>query len=325
MNTSKSTELKNLIANNQLAEAFDELYLLITNKEQEDELILLKSKTNDLSRQVRLGLIDYATSTLERNKIIYALLELINYLEDKSAPSPKPPVKEPEKRLALVIGCDNYEYANRLANPINDVHLMRLKLDALGFKVIVRENPTLKELKMSIDDFGQELSNYDVGLFYFAGHGIQVSGLNYLVPVDANILEERFVEYDCVRADRVIAYMEQHSGQEQPKVNIVILDACRNNPFERGWSRSVTARGLATMDAPKGTFIAYATAPGSTASDGIDRNGLYTESLAKHIDAVNVPIGQLFQQVRKEVLQKSSNKQMPWEATSLIGDFYFIQ
>jgi uncharacterized caspase-like protein len=282
---------------------------------------MLTGRYNEITRRERLGIADYDSVARERNRIIMALLEFIDTL-----PIPKEEARSSEsyqpifgKRLALVIGCNKYEYAGELKNPLNDARLVKNKLEQLGFKVILRENPTLRELKMTVDDFGIELKNYEIGLFYFAGHGVQVNGLNYLVPIEAKLLAERFVEYDCLRADRVLSHMEQNDTE----INIVILDACRNNPFERSWGRGITGRGLAMMDAPRGSFIAYATAPGRTASDGEGENGLYTGSLSKEITAKKVPITQLFQRVRKDVMSKSNNQQVPWEATSLTSDFYF--
>lgn len=174
-------------------------------------------------------------------------------------------------------------------------------------------------MKKAIDDFGYEIKGNDVGLFYYAGHGIQSNGYNYLIPVDAQLITEKQIEYDCVQADRILALMEG-SGS---KVNIIILDACRNNPFERSWTRSETGKGLAFMNAPKGTLIAYATSPGSTASDGSGEHGLYTSAILESILIPNITILQMFQNVRSIVSQKSNDKQTPWESTSLIGDFYF--
>ena len=137
--------------------------------------------------------------------------------------------------------------------------------------------------------------------------------------MDARLKTEEEVDYDCVRADRVLSLMES-SGT---KVNIIILDACRNNPFERSWTRSATGKGLAFMNAPKGTLIAYATAPGSTASDGSGNNGLYTSAILQSILIPNITIIEMFQNVRNIVSGKSDNEQIPWESTSMTGDFYF--
>ena len=196
---------------------------------------------------------------------------------------------------------------------------MKKNLSELGFDVMHIENPSLKEMKIEIDNFGTELEKYDVGLFYFAGHGVQVKGLNYLIPVDANLKSERTVEYDCIRVDRVLSHMEA----SKTEVNLLILDACRNNPFERSWGRSAAQLGLAVMEAPKGSLIGYSTSPGKTASDGDDANGLYTGCLVREIKGVNVSVNQLFQEVRKAVIEKSNGEQIPWESTSLTADFYF--
>ncbi len=229
-------------------------------------------------------------------------------------------VANQQKRLALVLGNAEYQYANKLRNPTNDAQAMSRMLQNLGFTVIERENASLRDMKMAIDEFGKKLNDekYDVALFYYAGHGIQVKGLNYLVPVEADISSEAQVEYDCLRADRVKSFMDVAGAD----VNIIILDACRNNPFARSWSRSGDAGGLAFMSAPTGTLIAYATAPGHTAADGEGQNGLYTESLLMEMTNPSISILQVFQRVRNRVSQRSGQQQIPWESTSLTGDFY---
>ncbi len=224
-----------------------------------------------------------------------------------------------QRKIALVIGCNEYEFAGHLSNPLNDANGINQNLSDLGFDVMNITNPNLKEMKIGIDNFGIELEKYDVGLFYFAGHGVQVNGLNYLIPIDANLKNERTVEYDCVRVDRVLIHMEA----SKTDVNLIILVACRNNPFERSWGRDLSQRGLAVMEAPKGSLIAYSTSPGKTASDGDDKNGLYTGVLIKEIKSINISITQLFQKVRKGVMEKSKEEQVPWESTSLTADFYF--
>jgi AbiJ N-terminal domain 3/Caspase domain len=155
---------------------------------------------------------------------------------------------KPVVRKALVIGCSKYQFANPLVNPLNDANGVEAILQKLGFEVTKKIDPSQKELKITIDEFGDKLKGSDIGLFYFAGHGVQVKGLNYLIPVDANLSSEKIVEYDCVEAGRILAHMED----ARTEVNIMILDACRNNPFERSWGRGIALRGLATMNAPKG-------------------------------------------------------------------------
>ena len=139
--------------------------------------------------------------------------------------------------------------------------------------------------------------------------------------MDANINSESDVEYDCVNAERVLARMEDAGS----KVNIVILDACRNNPFERSWTRSTQGKGLAFMNAPSGSLIAYATSPGTTASDGTGKNGLYTSALLKHLTTPGITILEMFQRVRATVMEESGERQVPWESTSLRGNFYFVK
>jgi uncharacterized protein (TIGR02145 family) len=224
-----------------------------------------------------------------------------------------------EKRLALVIGNSAYEHGGILKNPVNDAYAMKRSLSQAGFEVIEGFNLSQSNMKRVIDEYGLKLRNYDVGLFFYAGHGIQANERNYLIPVEANLMSEQQVEYDCVLADRVLAHMDA-AGTD---VNIVILDACRNNPFERSWSRSTSGKGLAMMDAPSGTLIAYATAPGSTASDGTGINGLYTEAILESMDISGITIMQMFQNVRSLVSERSSKQQTPWESTSMVGDFYF--
>jgi hypothetical protein len=225
-----------------------------------------------------------------------------------------------EKRLALVIGNADYIGGAALANPINDARAMKEVLMKLGFVVMEYENLNQSQMKRAIDDFGNKLAGYDVGLFYYSGHGIQAKGNNYLIPVDAQLNSEEQVEYDCVRADRTIAMMEV----AKTKTNIIILDACRDNPFERSWTRSSSGRGFTFIDAPSQTLIAYSTAPGRTASDGTGKYGLYTEALLENLIIPNITIIKMFQNVRATVSKKSENKQIPWESTSLTGDFILI-
>ena len=225
-----------------------------------------------------------------------------------------------EKRLALVIGNGNYDFGGTLANPENDAKAISNKLRELNFNVIEHVNLDQRSMKLAIDDFGAKLKSYDVGLFFYAGHGVQVDGNNYLIPSDARLGDENDVEYNCVRAGRVLGKMESANS----KTNIVILDACRDNPFERSWNRGLKGKGLAFMNAPSGSLIAYATSPGNTASDGTGENGLYTEALLEHIGITNLSIENIFKRVRIRVEEKSNGMQIPWESTSLKGSFYFV-
>jgi Caspase domain len=221
-------------------------------------------------------------------------------------------------RVALVIGNATYK-TSPLSNPVNDAMDMSRLLTSLGFQVIYKQNASQAEMKSAIREFGANIVRGDVALFYFAGHGAQVNGENYLIPVDAVITKEEEVEYESVNAGFVLAQMASAAN----KLNIVILDACRNNPFARSF-RSTT-RGLAQMNAPAGSIIAYATEPGSVAADGKGKNGLYTGELLKAIRTPGLQIEDVFKQVRVAVRNKSQGKQTPWESSSLEGDFYFTQ
>ncbi len=225
---------------------------------------------------------------------------------------------EEEIRTALVIGNSRYRMGV-LANPVNDARAMATVLKDVGFDVILKtEVPNKDEMKRAIREFGGKLEQGGVGLFYYAGHGLQVDGINYLIPVEAQIYNQEEVEYECVEAGFVLAQMESARN----RMNVVIMDACRDNPFARSFRSS--KRGLATINAPTGTLIAYATAPGSVASDGTGKNGLYTEILLNEIQVEGQKIEETFKNVRRSVLDLSDGRQTPWESSSLIGDFYFV-
>lgn len=221
-----------------------------------------------------------------------------------------------KRRLALVIGNSSYK-ASPLKNPVNDARDMAAVLKKLGFTVLLKTDADQKTMERSIREFGNQLKSGGVGLFYFSGHGLQVYGRNYLVPVDAEIESSSDVKFEGVDAGRVLGKM-QDAGNG---LNIIILDACRDNPFARSFRSS--EQGLAKMDAPTGSILAYATAPGSVAADGSGRNGLYTSKLLKHMMTPGLLIERVFKNVRIEVMNESKKRQVPWESSSLTGDFYF--
>lgn len=225
------------------------------------------------------------------------------------------PAATAEQKVALVIGNSAYPAAS-LRNPVNDASAMAKKLRALGFDVILKTDSNLREMTRAISQFGEKLTLGSVGLFYYAGHGMQVRGKNFLIPVDAEIKTEGSVRSEAVDVDQVLEQLGP------ARLSMVILDACRNNPFERRF-RSVAGGGLAQIDAPTGTLLAYATAPGKVASDGTGSNGLYTEALLKAIDTPGLKVEDVFKQVRINVLKESDNLQTPWESSSLTGEFYF--
>ncbi len=223
------------------------------------------------------------------------------------------------KRLALVIGNSKYEIG-ALRNPVNDARAMAKKLQSIGFNVMIYTDLSYQDMKKKIREFGDKLTEQKgVGLFYYAGHGVQVSGENYLIPVDAHIKNYQDIEEQAVNLSRITGEM----AYAQNELNIIILDACRNNPFE-GMGGS-SGKGLAGTSAPSGTFIAYATAPGSVAADGSGKNGLYTQELLKVIDIRGKKIEDIFKMVRRSVYELSNKKQTPWENSSIFDDFYFLK
>jgi hypothetical protein len=222
------------------------------------------------------------------------------------------------ERLALVIGNSAYKDAP-LPNPVNDAADMAKALEASGFTVLKRQNATLREMHLALREFGDRLGRRATGLVYFAGHGLQVRGRNYLLPVDADVAREDEVAFSAIDLGAV---MEKLDSAKNP-VNIVILDACRNNPF--GNRIQPTAKGLAQVEAPPGTLIAFATAPGSTAEDGTGRNGLYTSHFVREMARPGAQIEEVFKAVRAAVRRDSQNRQVPWESTSLESNFAFLQ
>jgi len=239
----------------------------------------------------------------------------VSYAAERSV-SVNPRNVDTQRRIALVIGNSMYK-VSPLKNPANDAAIMAKTLRGFGFAVDERINLGMKEMEQAIEAFGHKIKQGGVGLFYYAGHGMQVNGENYLLPVDANIEGEAEVRYKAVNAGLVLAKMDMANNG----MNIVILDACRNNPFARSFRSSNT--GLATMDAPSGTIIAYATSPGKVASDGSGANGLYTSLLVRSMQKPGTKIEDVFKQVRTSVRQETGGEQIPWESSSLEGDFYF--
>jgi TonB family protein len=232
---------------------------------------------------------------------------------------PSQPTSPNDRRLALVIGNGSYQNASRLTNPPNDAEDMATALRDLSFELVGGQayvNQTGEQTKQLIVKFGEVLSRQGgVGLFYYAGHGVQSQGHNYLIPIEAKVLHEKTLEFDAVDVNRVLAEMDA-SGNG---FNIVILDACRNNPFARSWRDA--GQGLAQVNAPEGTLIAYATGPGRVANDGDSRNGTYTAELLRQMRVKDLTIEEMFKAVRAKVRSATSNQQTPWEASSLVGKF----
>jgi uncharacterized caspase-like protein len=228
-----------------------------------------------------------------------------------------------EKRIALVVGNSAYQNVTQLDNPRNDATLMAETLSGLGFALIGGHAPLDLDkaaLDVDVQNFGRQIQGADVALFYYAGHGVQVNGSNYLVPVGANPTREADVDFQMVDVNLVLRQM-QGSGT---RLNVVILDACRNNPFGGRGLRSADG-GLAQLRAPEGTLISYATQPGSVAQDGSDGHSPYTKALATTIKQAGLDIFQTFNQVGLAVKRETGGSQQPWVSSSPIdGSFYFV-
>jgi uncharacterized caspase-like protein/ABC-type transporter MlaC component len=234
-------------------------------------------------------------------------------ITDTGVPSDRP-------RIALVIGNSAYKTAP-LPNSSNDARLISSTLKSLGFDVAEHIDITRRQMKQAVATFEDRLQKAGkkaVGVFYYAGHGVQVRGKNYLLPVNADINKEYEVDDEALDATNVLEAME-FAGNE---LNFVILDACRNNPFPRSFRSST--KGLARMDAPSGTLISYSTAPGDVAADGAGANSPYTTALASTMVKPGLAVEQMFKKVRVAVRFATKDEQTPWESSSLTGDFYFV-
>ncbi len=233
-------------------------------------------------------------------------------------------IQKDQNRLALVIGNSNYQKVNRLPNSTNDASDMAKALKNLGFDVMLGLDLNQQEMETLINEFGQKLKEKrGVGLFYYAGHGVQSSGVNYIIPTNADIPAEENLKYKAVDLGLLFAKMEVAKNEQ----NIVILDACRNNPFISQWNNereiSLIKNGLTEVKAPNGTFIAYSTGINMVASDGEGKNGLYTSELLSQLPKKNLKLEEMFKNVRASVSEKSNNKQVPWDSSSFKGEFYF--
>jgi len=221
-----------------------------------------------------------------------------------------------EKRLALIIGNSEYSGSSALKNPVNDANLMAITLQDLGFTVIKRTNATRAQMAQAVAEFWSKLGQFNVALFYFAGHGLQVNGVNYLIPVDATLENKDMVAFEAISVNDIASKFEEYNQN----INILILDACRNNPF-RSWTRG-GERGFKAVNPASGTIIAFATSEGSTAADGVGANGLFTQQLVKQLNQP-VPIEKVFKLTRVQVELLSNGQQSPQEWSKLKGDFYF--
>ncbi|MBL4787246.1 MAG: caspase family protein [Cohaesibacteraceae bacterium] len=228
-------------------------------------------------------------------------------------------------RVALVIGNSSYTQVAPLRNPKNDARALAAKLEDLDFQVVSGIDLDRRGFIKKIREFSKISAGADVALFFYAGHGLQVSGSNYLVPVDATIGDETDLEFEAIDLSAILKVMER-----EDRINLVFLDACRDNPMSRSLSRSMgtrsaaVGRGLAPLDSGSGTLIGFATQPGNVALDGEGTvNSPFTSALLKHIDTPNLDVAQLMRRVRKDVKAQTNGRQIPWTNESLTEDFAF--
>jgi hypothetical protein len=232
-----------------------------------------------------------------------------------------------QKRVALVIGNSAYQSTPLLANPRNDATEVGKVLKRIGFDVDVVVDTTKQEMDQALRQFGNKLDGASAAVFFYAGHGIQVDGINYILPVDVTLKNERDLHWEACDLTTVLKQMEGNN-----RVNLLFLDACRDNPLSQTLARSmgenrsaVIARGLAPMKASAGTLISYSTKEGEVAADGKGKHSPYTEALLKYIEMPGVEIGLMLRKVREEVITTTKKKQVPWEYGSLLGEFYFTE
>lgn len=232
--------------------------------------------------------------------------------------SHQPSFNPEENRVALLIGNSAYASIGPLKNPTNDTALMAETLRSVGFDVTVVNDADLASMKRAMLDFGRKLrGSTDVGLFYYSGHGVNAQGRNFLIPVDASVQSEDEVALESVDLNDFLRTMESSAS----RVNIVILDACRNNPFQSSFRSA--SRGLTMVAAPTGTYVAFSTAPGEVAEDGDGANSTYTKALAEAIRKPGLPLEGTFKEVRRLVRQATRERQVTWDSSSIEGDFYF--
>jgi hypothetical protein len=232
-------------------------------------------------------------------------------------------IAQKQPKVALVIGNANYE-EDRLSNPVNDATDIAKALKELGFEVTLLQNQDLRSMEAAIDDFSRQLRKGGVGVFYYAGHGVQVEGENYLIPLKAKLLNEKDARYEAVALGKVLNAMEEARNQ----VNIIIIDACRDNPFYRRWRssrRSSNVRGLTAVSPPNGIIIVYATREGNIAADGRgQRNSPFTSALLENIKQPNIDVQLMFRRVSTAVKEKTNAAQQPWTEGNLEGGEFYL-
>lgn len=234
--------------------------------------------------------------------------------------------QDSERRIAMVIGNGAYEHAPRLTNPANDARDISAQLRRAGFEVFEAIDLSKLNLERKLREYARAIENADVALLFYAGHGLQVSGRNYLLPVDAKLASERDLDFEAIRLEFILSQMEL--GRDG-KTTLVFLDACRDNPLAKNLARSMgtrsaaLGRGLAQVKSGVGTFISFSTQPGNVAVDGKGRNSPFTAALKKHIPTAGVSLNGLMIRVRRAVIKATNGRQVPWDHSALTGEFFF--
>ena len=228
------------------------------------------------------------------------------------------------RRVALVIGNSAYKFTSTLENPKNDATDISTAFRAFGFEVFEGVDLDKSAMERLMRDYAGALSGAEVGVFFYAGHGLQVNGVNYLVPIDAQLMTAASLDFELVRLELIQRTMERETS-----TNILFLDACRNNPLARNLARSLgtrsaeIGRGLATVEAGQGTLISFSTQPGNVALDGTGRNSPFAAALVKYIAKPGDDLSNILIKVRTEVMEATRRSQVPWEHSSLTSQFYF--
>ncbi|GAB6123875.1 caspase family protein [Dysgonomonas termitidis] len=249
----------------------------------------------------------------------------LSFAQERNLKLVKAPVENPtsQKRKAVVIGMSDYGAGKSLNNTLNDANDITGVLTRLGFEVTLLKDNDLPNLEANLSNWYNTIESNDMAIFYFAGHGMEVKGQNYLIPVGAKLNSETDVRYNALNVNQVLGNMEE----KRVRFKLLILDACRDNPFTRGWSRGSNEKGLAGMLAPKGTLIAFAASPGSTAQDGGTynlRNGVFTHYLKQEILKEGATIDNILNRVANGVSNLTNDQQLPFKSGILTEDFYFI-
>lgn len=317
----ESTYLKK--ASYKVSTAYDGSFSLFLPPRDSYKVTYLNENYRSISKQYDLKLsykseIRYDTISLQRSSYDNEQNEISKSIEYKIN-DPVEANYSASNKVALVIGVKSYTNVPPLKNTINDAKGVAQSLSTKGFDIIELYDPKSKsDIKNAVIEYYNKLNGTNgIGLFYYSGHGIQVDGYNYLVPTEATLSIKADAQEECMNLDYILRAM----GEIDNSLNIVILDACRNNPF-RGFSRS-TDVGLNNVIAPQGSYIVYSTKPGSVASDGDGENGLFTSKLLKYLEIPNLSIEQVFKGVASEVSVDSDDKQRPWISSDYTGNFYF--